>query len=185
MLGERFCNVLVAAQAGDEWAFTLLYRDLNAPLLRYFGAHATADAEDLASDTWLAVARGLRSFEGNERAFRAWLFTIAHRRLVQHWRDIGRRPTQAVAPETLYTVLGAADTEQEALAATDAVASAQALAAALTPEQAQVMLLRILGELTIEEVAVALGKRPGAVRVLQHRALRRLAQKFSLERVTR
>lgn len=184
MLGERFCDVLDAARAGEEWAFARLYRDLNAPLLRYFGAQAPSEAEDLASETWFAAARGLGSFEGDERAFRAWLFTIAHRRLVQHWRDSRRRPMQAVSAEVLDTAPGAADTEEEVLAATDALAAARRLSAELTPDQAQVVLLRVLGGLSVEEVAVALGKRPGTVRVLQHRALRRLAGKFSLEPVT-
>jgi len=185
MLGETFSDALHAARGGEEWGFALLYRDLNAPLLRYFGAQAPAEAEDLASETWLAAARGLGSFEGGERAFRAWLFTIAHRRLVQHWRGASRRPADSVDPDTVDAFLGAADTEHEALAATGAVEAARVLAEALTPDQAQVILLRVLVGLTVEEVAVALSKRPGTVRVLQHRALRRLAEKFSLEGVTR
>ncbi len=184
MLGEEYRDVLDAARAGEERAFARLYRDLNAPLLRYFAAHAPSEAEDLASETWLAAARRLGSFEGDERDFRAWLFTIAHRRLVQHWRDAARRPRQVAGAETFETVLGSSDTEREALEATEAVAAARALAAALTRDQAQVVLLRVLGELTVEEVAAALGKRPGTVRVLQHRALRRLAEKFALDHVT-
>lgn len=184
MIGEGFCDVLDAARAGEQWAFALLYRDLNAPLLRYFGAQASADAEDLASETWLAAAQGLGSFEGGERAFRGWLFTIAYRKLVQHWRDRGRRPADAVAPETFDALLGAADTEEEALAGIDAAAAMRALAAALTPDQAQVVLLRVLGDLSVDDVAAALGKRPGTIRVLQHRAIHKLAGILSLEGVT-
>ena len=111
-----------------------------------------------------------------------------------HDRSPEARPTLArceqtsadsVDPETLDALLGAADTEHEALAAPGAVEAARVLAEALTPDQAQVILLRILVGLTVEEVAVALSKRPGTMRVLQHRALRRLAEKFSLEGVTR
>ena len=120
MLGDEFHGVLAAARGGEEWAFAVLYRDLNAPLMRYVGAKAPSEAEDLASETWMAAARGLESFTGDERAFRAWLFTIAHRKLIQHWRNSGRRPVQAVAPETFDTVLSTANTEREALAATDA-----------------------------------------------------------------
>ncbi|MDA8312015.1 MAG: sigma-70 family RNA polymerase sigma factor [Actinomycetota bacterium] len=185
MLGERFSEVLDAARAGEEQAFALLYRDLNANLLRYFFAHAPSEAEDLASEAWLAAARGLRSFEGDERAFRAWLFTIAHRKVVQHWRDAARHPAQPAPQEVFDAVLDASETERQALDASDAAAAARALAAALSPDQAQVVLLRVLGGLTVEEVAAAMGKRPGTVRVLQHRALRRLAGKFSLEGVTR
>ena len=184
-MGEQFSEVLDAARAGEEWAFSRLYRDLHAALLRYFGAVAPPDAEDLASETWLGVARGLQSFEGDERAFRGWLFTIAHRRLVQHWRDAGRRPAQAVDPATFDTLLATSDTEAEALEAAEGAAAAQALVAGLSPDQAHVVLLRVLGGLSVDEVAAALGKRPGAVRVLQHRALRHLAARLSLDRVTR
>ncbi|MGC8472152.1 MAG: RNA polymerase sigma factor [Acidimicrobiales bacterium] len=185
MLGESFGEVLESARAGESWAFARLYRDLNPALLRYFGAQAPSDAEDLASETWMAAARGLGSFEGGEGAFRAWIFTIAHRRLVQHWRDGSRRPVRAFDPGAFDLLLGAADTEREALEATEGIAAARALTAELPFDQAQVVLLRVLGGLSVDEVAAAIGKRPGTVRVLQHRALRRLADRLSLERVTR
>jgi|SRR5579863_10556867 RNA polymerase sigma-70 factor (ECF subfamily) len=184
MLGERFFSVLDAARAGDEWAFAQLYRDLNAPLLRYFAAQAPLQAEDLASETWLGAARGLGSFDGDEAAFRAWLFTIAHRRLVQHWRSVGRNPAMPVVPGTFDHILSEADTEREAMESMDPMTASRAIAAALPRDQAQVVLLRILAGLSVEQVATILGKRPGTVRVLQHRALRRLADVFSRETVT-
>ena len=184
MLGESFGEVLEGARGGEEQAFARLYRDLNPALVRYFGAQAPSEAEDLASETWMAAARGLGSFEGGEGAFRAWIFTIAHRRLVQHWRDGSRRPVQTADPGAFDMLLGEADTEREALEATEGVEAARALVAELTVDQAQVVLLRVLGGLSVEEVAAAIGKRPGTVRVLQHRALRRLAARHSLERVT-
>lgn len=185
MIGEGFAGVLDAAQRGEGWAFACLYRDLNASLLRYFGAQAPSEAEDLASETWLAAARAVRSFTGDERAFRSWFFTIAHRRLIQHWRDTGRRPSQPVAPETLDDMLGLADTERDALQLTEAVVAARSITAALPPDQAHVVLLRIVAGLSVEQVAAVLGKRPGTVRVLQHRGLRKLAGAISLETVTR
>ncbi len=188
MLGESFGEALEDARGGDEQAFTRLYRDLNPALLRYFGAQAPSEADDLASETWMAAARGLGSFDGGEGAFRAWIFTIAHRRLVQHWRDGNRRPVQAADPGAFDMLLGAADTEREAIEgieASEGVAAARALIAELTSDQAQVVLLRVLGGLSVEEVAAAVGKRPGTVRVLQHRALRHLAARLSLEGVTR
>jgi RNA polymerase sigma factor (sigma-70 family) len=188
MLGEQFSEVLEGARAGSEQAFSRLYKDLNASLLRYFAAHAPSEAQDLTADTWLAAASNLHAFEGDERAFRAWLFTIAHRKLVQHWRDLGRRPVQPAGAELFAAIVDASDTEQRALAGSEAAAAARTLAALLTPDQAHVVLLRVLGGLTVDEVAAAMGKRPGTVRVLQHRALRRLAEKLSklsLEGVTR
>lgn len=183
-IGGDFDDILVAAQAGAEWAFAALYRELNPRLLRYFAARSPSVAEDLASETWLAAARQIRSFQGGEAAFRAWLFTIARRRLVQHWRDSGRRPFTAEAGCDLLARPGSGDTEAEVMEATAAQAAARAIAEALPPDQADVVLLRILADLDVEQVAEILGKRPGTVRVLQHKALRKLAGAFSVEALT-
>lgn len=177
MIGEGFADALAAAQAGEEDGFAVLYRDLNGPVVRYLGAHAPAEAEDLAAETWMAAARNLPGFEGDERSFRAWLFTIAHRRLVQHWRDRTRRPSVPVADEAFRTRPATDDTEADALGASASATAVRAIAASLSRDQAQVVLLRVLGGLGVEEVATILGKRPGTVRVLQHKALRNLARR--------
>jgi RNA polymerase sigma-70 factor, ECF subfamily len=184
-IGPDFESVLSAAQAGAEWAFTTIYRDVNPPLLRYLGAQASTAADDVASETWLAVARQLKSFAGGEGAFRGWLFTIARRRLIQHWRDAGRRPVTPVAPDTLAERAAPDDPEAASLAVVSAREAAAAIAAALSPDQADVVLLRVLAGLDVDQVAEILGKRPGTVRVLQHKALRRLAERFSIEALTR
>ena len=183
-IGAEFDSVLTAAQAGGEWAFAALYRDLNPRLLRYFGAHATPVAEDLAAETWLGVATHIGAFRGDEDGFRGWLFTIARRRLVQHWRDTGRRPSIPVEPDTLADRAGADDPEAASLAAVSAQEAAAAIVAALSPEQAEVVLLRLVAGLSVDQVASILGKQAGTVRVLQHRALHRLAEKFPQEALT-
>jgi RNA polymerase sigma factor (sigma-70 family) len=184
VIGVEFDGVLAAAQAGAEWAFVVLYRDFNPGLLRYFMAREPAFGEDLAAETWLAAAPQLQGFRGGETALRAWLFAIGRRRLIQHWRDADRRPSSPVDPETLGDGAGCDDTEAAALDASTAQAAARAIALALTPDQADVVLLRVLGGLDVEQVAKVLGKRPGTVRVLQHKAVRRLAGTFSLEALT-
>lgn len=184
MIGDGFAQVLRAAQSGDELAFSSIYRDLNAPLLRYFGAQVPSDAEDLVAETWLSIARGLGSFSGDEAGFRGWMFTIAHRRLVQYWRDAARRPTSPVDLESLVDRAGSDDTEEMALQGSLAGTAARRIAAALPREQAHVVLLRVVAGLSVAQVAEILGKRPGTVRVLQHKALRRLAAHVSLEEVT-
>lgn len=180
--GEAFASVLAAAQAGSEWAFNALYDDYNPRLLRYFAARAPREAEDLASETWVGAATKLAGFEGDEQAFRSWLFTIAHRRLVDHWRE---RSADAWDPGSLpdkADVVGGP--EETIVAGASAQAAVQRIASVLGPDQAEVVLLRILGGLEVEQVAEILGKRPGNIRVLQHRALRKLAEEISLEDVT-
>lgn len=184
VLGPEFDGVLQAAQAGDEWAFARLYRDLNPALSRYLTARAPGADQDLAAEVWLAAARRLAAFGGDEPAFRAWLFTIARRRLIQHWRDQRRRPSQPADPENLADQPGGVDPEGMALGALSAREAARVIAGALTPDQADVVLLRLVAGLGVDEVAAVLGKRPGTVRVLQHKAVRRLAKHFALEALT-
>jgi hypothetical protein len=70
-------DLLAAASRREQWAITLLFRAYQPLLLRYFRAQTPAVADDLAGEVWVAVARGLHRFAGDEAGFRAWLFTIA------------------------------------------------------------------------------------------------------------
>jgi RNA polymerase sigma-70 factor, ECF subfamily len=134
-------------------------------------------AEDLASETWLAVAERLGAFEGGELAFRGWLYSIARRRLSDHRRRSARRRT-STAPQTVFEGVGAdADPAELVGSRLSAQVAIERLAGLLPPEQAEVIVLRVVGGLPVEEVSRILHKRPGTIRVLQHRALRRLATK--------
>lgn len=173
-----FAAVIDAARAGDDRAIGYLFDQIHPALLRYLRWQHPSMAEDLASETWLAVAEGLTRFEGDEAAFRGWIFTIARRRLADHRRRMGRRNARALpaeAPSELIDEDDPADLVTSRMSAQDAIS---ALTAALPREQAEVVVLRVVGGLPVEEVARVLGKRPGTVRVLQHRALRRLASQL-------
>jgi RNA polymerase sigma-70 factor (ECF subfamily) len=180
-LGARFECVLAAAQTGAEWALAALYRDLHPAVLRYLYSQDPGDAEDLASETWLDVARGLHRFDGDETAFRTWIFTIARRRLLDHHRAAARRRTHPVPVESLH--LEAPDCADEVMAYASMRATLAKLAS-LPPDQAEVVLLRVLADLDVKDVAKIVGKRPGTVRVLQHRALKSLAGELAASRVT-
>jgi RNA polymerase sigma-70 factor (ECF subfamily) len=180
---EAFESVLTGAQAGAEWALTILYRDLHPRVLRYLYAREPAEAEDLASEVWLDVAAGIGRFRGDEDGFRAWVFTIARRRLLDLRRRASVRRDNPVPQELLGGDRGIGDAEGEALASIEADV-ALALIATLPPDQCDVVLLRVIGDLSVADVAKILGKRPGAIRALQHRALKRLAQIVSREGVT-
>lgn len=178
--GESFGPVLVAAQSGAEWAFARLYRDLNPLLLRYFASRAPGEAEDLSIETWLGSARRIAEFRGGEQQFRAWMFTIAHGRLVQYWRDCNRAPCTGADPRAFAERAAPDDVEGDVVAHLSGVEASREIVRELTPDQAEVVLLRVLGGLSVDEVAQVVGKRPGTVRVLQHKALRRLASSSSL-----
>jgi RNA polymerase sigma-70 factor (ECF subfamily) len=175
-VGACFDEVLLAAQARAEWAVERLYREYAPLLLRYLRARTGHEAEDVASQTWLAVARGLPEFAGGEDHFRRWLFTVANRRAADARRRRSREPLADVPLEAVAGGLAArADPAAEVLDAMAADAAACRIAALLPPDQADVVLLRVVAGLSVDEVAAVTGKRPGTVRVIAHRALHRLA----------
>jgi RNA polymerase sigma-70 factor (ECF subfamily) len=182
MIGPEFPAVLGAAARGDEDAFGRLWRDLQPRLLRYFRVVSPAAAEDLASETWLGVVRGIDRFEGNEPAFRAWVFTIARHEVLDWRRRAARRPAEDLPATTLVEQAAPDDPAADAL---EGFSTRAALAevAALPADQAEAIVLRVVAGLGVDRVAAIMGKRPGTVRVLTHRGLRRLAERLGAERV--
>jgi RNA polymerase sigma-70 factor, ECF subfamily len=173
---EEYLDLVAGAKAGDEAALTALYRANHPALVRYLHAHVPGEEEDLASDVWLDVARGLDRFEGDEQDFRRLVFTIARRRAIDHGRMRARRRTDPTDVAAMAELAGAADPESvvvEGIAGEEAVDRIRAL---LGPEQAEVVLLRTVAGLSVGEVAEILGRQPAAISVIQHRALRRLAR---------
>jgi RNA polymerase sigma factor (sigma-70 family) len=169
-----FDDVLAAARAGAEWAWVRLYDELAPKVVGYARAHGAADPEDLTADVFLGVVRGLPRFSGGEAEFRTWVFTIAHGRLVDDRGRRRRRPAEAAPPEDIERAAGAGGDVHEDAEARLAHTAIRAAIDELPPDQRSVVLLRIIGDLTIEEIAQVVRKRPGAVKALQRRGLRRL-----------
>jgi RNA polymerase sigma-70 factor, ECF subfamily len=167
---------LVAAQRGDPDAFRLLYRDTQPRLLRYLHALTGDDAEDIASETWLHIARDLHTFHGNHDAFRGWAATIARHRALDHLRRHTRRPPAIPVPAEDLAGLPAADDTASTAIDTLTTTAAIRLIATLPPDQAEAVLLRAVLGLDATRAAAVLGKRPGAVRTAAHRGLRTLAR---------
>lgn len=181
-LGPHFDGVLAAAQAGAGWAFERLWRSLAPAVAGYLRLQGAAEPDDLTSEVFLGVFRGLSGFHGGEEQFRSWVFTIAHRRLTDARRRSRRRP----APEALADEeqAGPAPGPEAAVLALLASERVRRLCTRLVPDQADVLLLRLVAGLTVEEVATALGKSPGAVKALQRRGLAALARILEREGVT-
>jgi RNA polymerase sigma factor (sigma-70 family) len=169
-LGAGFPSVLAAAQTGAEWAWESLYRDLAGTVRGYLRAHGAHEPDDLLGEVFLQLARNIGTFEGDERGFRSWVFTVAHHRLIDERRARGRRPVDPADDSLLEETSPYGDAEHEAVQRLSA-GEARALIDHLSPDQRDVLLLRILGGLTVEEVAAVVGKRPGAVKALQRRGL--------------
>jgi RNA polymerase sigma-70 factor, ECF subfamily len=177
MIGPEFSQVLSAAARGDEEAFGRLWHDLQPRVLRYFAVVSPAAAEDLASETWLGVVRGIERFRGTEPAFRAWVFTIARHELLDRWRRAAHRPTEDLAVDGLMEQVAPDD---PAAAAVEGFSTRAALAvvATLPAGQAEAIVLRVVAGLEVNQVAEIMDKRPNTVRVLTHRGLRRLAERL-------
>ena len=171
--GPAFDDVLAAARAGAAWAFEVLYRDLSPAVTGYLRLHGALDPDDLASETFLAVFRGLAGFSGDEDGLRSWVFTIAHRRLVDDWRRRSRRPQLADDVDDLLPETPGGDVEDDVLTrlGTETV---HRMCAGLPADQRSVLLLRVLADLTVEQVAAVMDRSVGSVKALQRRGLRRL-----------
>ena len=165
----EFDSVIAGARAGSPGAFERIFTSLAPVVEGYLRLQGAAEPEDLTSEVFVAVLRNVRSFAGDEPGFRSWVFTIAHRRLLDERRRAGRRP--AVAPLSEAPERAAADDVEQSVERTLGTAQVRALCERLSADQRDVLLMRLLGRLTIDEVADALGKTPGAVKALQRRGL--------------
>ena len=176
-----FAATIAAAQRGEDRAVAVLWRELNPKLIRFLRVRHGEAADDVASETWLRVSRNIDGFEGSEVEFRAWFFTIARATSIDWYRRAARRPVGIADEAALARHPATDDPETAALDAID-TNTALALIARLPDDQAEVVMLRVVGGLDAEHVGRVMGKRPGNVRVLQHRALRRLAEIVEVER---
>ncbi|MGX1132691.1 RNA polymerase sigma factor (sigma-70 family) [Streptomyces glaucescens] len=171
------------AQDGDEAAFAVVYRLVQPGLLGYLRGMVGDDAEDVASDAWLEIARDLRRFKGDGAGFRGWSATIARHRALDHLRRQRVRPRASALEQDLLDLPGPHTTHDQAL---ESISTEQALemVRALPREQAEAVLLRVVVGLDGPAAARVLGKRPGAVRTAAYRGLKRLAGQLAERGVT-
>jgi RNA polymerase sigma-70 factor, ECF subfamily len=170
----RFPDVLAAAQRGERMGLEAVYRALGPVVTGYLRTQGAVEPEDLTSEVFVAVLRKIGAFRGDEPAFRSWVFTIAHRRLLDERRRLRRRPT----PEPLEGAPDptAPDDVEGLVALIHDARRLRQLCQRLKPDQRDVVLLRFVAGLSVDEVAATLGKSRGAVKGLQHRGFSALAR---------
>ncbi len=186
-LTAPFAVLIGAARDGEGWAFERLFHDLAPAVHGYLRFQGAREPDDLTNEVLAGAFAGLAGFVGDERAFRSWVFTIAYRRLVDGRRRQSRRPlpgelgveTPAGAPGRSSGLSGG-DVETEAMTNL-AAERARDLLDSLPHDQRNVLLLRVVADLGIDEVASVLGKRPSAVKALQRRGLGGLRRKLGEE----
>ncbi|MFF7766423.1 RNA polymerase sigma factor [Streptomyces massasporeus] len=171
------------AQQGDEAAFAIAYRFVQPGLLGYLRGLVGDDAEDVASDAWLEIARDLGRFRGDGAGFRGWTATIARHRALDHLRRQRVRPRSSALEQDVLELPGPQSTHDQAL---EAISTEHALelVRGLPRDQAEAVLLRVVVGLDGPAAARVLGKRPGAVRTAAYRGLKRLAGQLGAESVT-
>lgn len=146
------------------------YRTIAPAVLGYYRSHGLAHAEDLVSDVFVSVARGLRRFRGDQVDLRRWVFAIARRRMIDHhrWRHVRRNtasgdlPEQAVSHDSVALDVDLVDALDQ-----------------LTTLQRDIVILRFVGDLPIDDVARIVRRSPGAVKAAQLRALTQLSDRLS------
>jgi RNA polymerase sigma-70 factor (ECF subfamily) len=143
------------------------YRAFAPAVLGYLRGQGVPDPEDVLSEVFLQVARSLPRFRGADDEVRPWVFTIARNRAIDDRRRRARRPLLARAAPPDRPARPPAEPIDPALVAA---------LGRLTPEQREVVVLRFVADLPLEEVASITHRTAGAVKAMQHRALDQLAR---------
>ena len=168
-MGERDDAVLVAAQLGQAWALTALYDSLAPAVAGYLRSRGASDPDDLTSEVFLAVFPRLPTVTGGPAGLRTLTFTVAHGRLVDDLRRQSRRPP-AFPYDPDRDGRTAPSAEDQALDHALPGPAGQAMSR-LAPDQQEVLALRVVADLSLQQTARAMGRSTGAVKQLQRRAL--------------
>jgi RNA polymerase sigma-70 factor (ECF subfamily) len=169
-LGQSFESVLEAAKLGADWAWAVLYGEIAGPVMGYFRTRGVSDPEEAAGDVFFELARAVDQFEGTEEAFRTLVFQVAYERLLVEKHNSRSRPRSVLADQVL-------DHLQRDISVMDRIATSgvpEELRRAfevLSPAQRDVLSLRIVAGLSLEQTAQVIGSGIHAVKSLQRRGL--------------
>lgn len=167
---------VAAATRGEAWALREVWQTLSPKVQGYLSGRGVADAEDLTSEVFIQVFERLPRFRGNEAALRTFVFSVAHARYVDHVRRASRRGNTVRFDALLHDA--AADSAETQALKTISDERVRAALATLSPDQRDVVLLRVVADLDLVQTADVLGKSVGAIKSLQHRALATLRPLF-------
>ncbi len=153
-LMERYCT-------GDRDAFEILYGRYRDPLRRFVArlCRDEDEAKEVFQEVWMAVIRARRSYRHTAK-FTTWLFSIAHRRLQDRWRRRGRRAAflqEDPDPPSLEQVADESAPAEEWMQNVELRRALMAAIERLPPPQRAVFLMKAEGNLSLEEIATAMG----------------------------
>jgi RNA polymerase sigma-70 factor (ECF subfamily) len=162
-------NLVAAARRGESWALTEVWQRYSPAVVGYLRGKGAAEPEDLASEVFLQVFAKIGTFRGDEAGLRRFVFSVAHGRYVDAVRRQVRRGVDAEFDPATHG--GTAPSAEASVMNELARERVESLIEALAPDQRDVLLLRIVADLSLEQTADVLGKSIGAVKSLQHRGL--------------
>jgi RNA polymerase sigma-70 factor (ECF subfamily) len=162
-------DVLAAARRGNGDAFAVIWRELSPAVAGYLSARGVADAEGVTSDVFVTLLPRLRELTGGVAGLRTFAFSVAHARAVDESRRRARQPGLVEFDQLLHDS-EAESAEDEALdqIATDEV---HAMLGALSPDHREVLALRVVADLSVEQTATVMRRSIGSIKQLQRRAL--------------
>lgn len=166
------------ARRGEPEAFGALYDAYFPKIYRFIFLKVSSrtDAEDICHQVFLNAWQNIGSYRPLGFPFSSWLYRIAHNAVVDFYRTKRDHVAIDLVPQERFA--DEPDTEQGLDQATDLLAVQEALGA-LRDEEQSLLIMKFVNELSNKEIAEALGKTEGAVRVMQHRALKQLRQRLS------
>jgi RNA polymerase sigma-70 factor (ECF subfamily) len=177
---DGFAEIIERAKRRDPDAWAAIYERYAASLFNFFfyEVRNRQTAEDLTAGVFVEGLQAAHRFDGDANALRAWLFRIGRHNLIDHVRTTRRAVMEDIEQTTereLARSLRPADTEESAM--TNLVRHhVRSAIHKLSPDQREVVLLRLTAGLTSPEIAQIVGKTTGAVKALQHRAMSALAK---------
>ena len=182
-----FSDVLEGAQAGEDWEIGVLYHRYLPVVYRYILARVAdvPTAEDLTSETFMAMMRGIRATRAeDELGFAAWLLGIARNQILMHFRKRKVHPEVALEPQWWGESQSVAEEDDPLLVLMAREAWSETVAALnqLTREQREVVLLRCVLGYPTDDVARLMHRQTGTIRALQFRALASLTRLLNASR---
>ena len=172
---------LIAAQKGDEQAFEMIWKHLNTRLLRYAAAQcygSTLDYEEVVSESWISAARDISKFKGDFKQFRSWIYTVTRNRMVDGTRKRDRQVKYG-GDVTELDLEDRTPRMEEIIEANEAVKTIVEQIRHLPEAQSEVVMLRVVADLSVEETAKIVRKSENSVRVLCHRGLATLREELT------
>lgn len=164
---------LIAAQNGDADAFSAIWKDLNPRIVKFAASQCYGtllDRDDIASETWASVVKDIGKFKGDYHQFQGWIFTLARNRVI----DLARKRDRQVKSGGNVSEIDVQDGSilmEQLFEADETRTSIIKYIQCLPKTQAEIVMMRIIGDLSVAETAQLLSRSENTVRVLCHRGL--------------